>query len=691
MKRWLAQAASISCVWMLAAAAEAETWPSYLDYAYVYSSADADALRARLDEYGRDAGIPLEDFTAKQYGAGALDEAGDDEAEIRRAAIAHLLLYLSTGDPDSLDESVDTIRDLEDRLSRHENRYWYHYILAQRALDRGQRFDFVGELLDLWLYVIVPLEAPYETLRTLSLSDSNSAGFVSALPYLYENMARLILVRSQQVGLDRDLDPLGAIVRMLYDGRVGAHPDVIPVELTSRAYLARIVTRLEGPDSDVGSLTFTLALFEASKHHDHARALLAEQGFEPETVKALRVSAGAYERALNRADTLQGKATVYSRVLRQLGEVYAAKQRLGVDPDIETAFSIEGAIEVFADLAHAGREDWGALGYVSHEDYVGTLHRLWEEIQEVSLNAANYYLTRAVEQKHLADDHSRSAARIYARYLSFFHRFAASDDRALVPDSGYFAAYECARGYGDALLAFATGSLSSAEMQLATQRYVSALKLFPFDPELWSGLTTALERQGRESEYLELARPAAENVARSRHVDAWIENDEPGADQIATLRRAFADSQALVYMGFAEAAGAPALAEGLDELEARHDEAALQLVELTERRESIGRTDAPPARLADDGEPEQTLSIPDVESLELGDLSREIADAKRMVETLERQVEARKRALPLYRATLDTESLADALRTRRDHPMHALLRRMYHEQRAGFEERGENR
>jgi hypothetical protein len=174
-------------------------------------------------------------------------------------------------------------------------------------------------------------------------------------------------------------------------------------------------------------------------------------------------------------------------------------------------------------------------------------------------------------------------------------------------------------------------------------------------------------------------------------VDAWIENDEPGADQIATLRRAFADSQALVYMGFAEAAGAPALAEGLDELEARHDEAALQLVELTERRESIGRTDAPPARLADDGEPEQTLSIPDVESLELGDLSRQIADAKRMVETLERQVEARKRALPLYRATLDTESLADALRTRRDHPMHALLRRMYHEQRAGFEERGENR
>ena len=46
------------------------------------------------------------------------------------------------------------------------------------------------------------------------------------------------------------------------------------------------------------------------------------------------------------------------------------------------------------------------------------------ESQEVSLNAADYYLTRAVEQRHLSDDHARSAARIYGRYLSFFHQFA---------------------------------------------------------------------------------------------------------------------------------------------------------------------------------------------------------------------------------------------------------------------------
>jgi hypothetical protein len=43
---------------------------------------------------------------------------------------------------------------------------------------------------------------------------------------------------------------------------------------------------------------------------------------------------------------------------------------------------------------------------------------------------------------------------------------------------------------------------------------------------------------------------------------------------------------------------------------------------------------------------------------------------------------ARTRALPLYQATQQSEGLADQLRQRRDHPMHALLRRMYHETRS---------
>ena len=49
-----------------------DVWSSYLDYAYVYSSADAAQLEARLAEYGREAGVSLEDFITELRNDGLL-------------------------------------------------------------------------------------------------------------------------------------------------------------------------------------------------------------------------------------------------------------------------------------------------------------------------------------------------------------------------------------------------------------------------------------------------------------------------------------------------------------------------------------------------------------------------------------------------------------------------------------------
>jgi hypothetical protein len=672
MRKLIAAAVTLLC----AVSAAAEDWPTYLDYAYVYLSAEPDQLKARLAQYGKDARIRLEDYVRKDFGPGAVNDGSDEETRLRRAAIAELLIYLSSGEPDHLDKSVDRVRELEDRLTRHENRYWYHTILAYHALERGQRFDFVAEMLDLWLNVVVPLETPYETLQTLSLGDTPNSGFVAALPYIYENVARMVLIRSQRMGVDRDLDPLGAIVRLLADGRVGAHPDVIPVALSSREYVERIASRLDGPESDVGSLTFTLALFEATKLHEQARALLAEKGFGEETVKAMRVASGGYEKALARASTLQGQATVYSRVLRQLGESYAARQRLGVDPDFETSFTIEGAIEVYDELYRAGKEgDYTSLGFLNRESYFLALHHLWEEIQETSLNAADYYLTRAAEKPALAHEMSRSAARVHSRLLAFFHTYATREARDAVPDSAYFAAYEAARGTGDALVAFAPADVTPAELAMAVQRYVDALRLFPFDRRGYAALTAALARQGRESEYLDLARPVAESVTRSRQIEEWIDRKEPGSNTVASMRRALSDSQALVYLGFAESSNADALAAGVSDVKGKRTALNSRLDELALKREEVARGGDVPASASDDA-PSGLAEV------ELGEIAREIEDGKRELAKMDAQVSARTRALPLYQATLGGDDLADALRQRRDHPMHALLRRMYHEQRS---------
>ncbi len=683
MKTLLARLSLVLLLLLLGApvaAQEEVSWDQYLDYAYVFSSAEQPALKARLDQYAHDVGIPLEKHIAQRLMPLAKQNGQEPQERIRRRAIAHLLLYLAEGKNDELELSVEAANALKPYLGRHENQYWYHYVLAHDSLERGRPYDFVGNVLDLWLGAVVPLETPYETLKALSLSESPNSGFASSLPFLYENVARLVLIRSQEMGIDRGLDPLGAIVRLLADHRVGAHPDVIPTAASSKDYLDRIVERLDGPESDAGSLTFTLALFEASKLHDNARGLLATQGLSDETVKAIRVTGAAYRTAENRADTVSGQAAVQTRVLRQLGEIYAAKQRLKVDPEIETPFTIEDAILVYTKLADAEADgSWADLGFSSRDGYVSATRGLWEDIQEATLNAADYYLSRSVELPHLADEYSRNAARLYSRYLGLFQKYALTENVAGVPDSAYFAAHEAARGVGDAFLLYAAHP-TPEEVELGLRRYRSAMRIFPFDRTLWSALTTALEKQGRESEFMALVRPAAEAATRSRVVNRWIEAGEPEAARLATLQRAFSDSLAVMYLGFAEASGVNELKSGLASLRAEKEATEKKVAQL---RRQLGSKANPGPAAMDDGGASHSGSAT-LDAAEIADAQRELAEATAQLERLDQQIEARARTIPIYVATLETDGMGAEMRARRDHPLHGLLRRMYHEDRSSI-------
>ena len=68
---------------------------------------------------------------------------------------------------------------------------------------------------------------------------------------------------------------------------------------------------------------------------------------------------------------------------------------------------------------------------------------------------------------------------------------------------------------------------------------------------------------------------------------------------------------------------------------------------------------------------------------ELADVAQKLADAEAQLVRTDQQIAARTRALPLFKATLTTDGLAQEMRARRDHPVHLLLRRMYHEGRPG--------
>jgi hypothetical protein len=72
--------------------------------------------------------------------------------------------------------------------------------------------------------------------------------------------------------------------------------------------------------------------------------------------------------------------------------------------------------------------------------------------------------------------------------------------------------------------------------------------------------------------------------------------------------------------------------------------------------------------------------------LEFEAVARKIAESKALLTRVEAQVSARSQALPLYRGTLETDGMTGALRAQRDHPVHTLLRRMYHENPPGRRE-----
>lgn len=474
------------------------------------------------------------------------------------------------------------------------------------------------------------------------------------------------------------LDPLASVVRLLADQRVGAHPEVIPVEASVRDYLERIIARLEGPESDGGSLTFTLVLFEATKLHDVSRGLLASEGLSDRTIAAIRAAGSGYGRAVDLAETPSGQAAVYTRVLRQMGEVFAAKQRLGVDPDVEIPFTIEGALQVYGMLHEARDGQWRKQGFrkSGYESYLESMRGLWSEIQEATLNTADYYLSRALDDPARGAQLTRNAARLYARYIAHFQRYATADATDFVPDSAYFAAYEAARGYGDAFVAYGVANPGPAEIQLAVERYQLALRAYPFDRRLWPSLTTALERRGRANDFLAIARPIAEVVASSRHASSWIAQDGAGSKTIGTFRQGLGDELVLMYMGFADATGMSELETSLEELRARRSELSRELEQLASRRDAA-KSSSPPAAPAAGASP--SAGAVRFGTAESQRIARELEDGGRRLGKLDKQISARARALPLFRAVVESEDLAPALRSQRNHPVHTLLRRLYHE------------
>ena len=672
-----------------ASAAEGPSWDDYLDHAYVYSAADTTDLRTLIDRAEQAVGTRLADYHAETFAVRPARAPIQSELEIRRKAIAELLLYRTGELANGLELATATIDGLQDRLDRHENRYWYHTIHAHRALAAGDASAFVDQVLALWLSVITPLEVPFETYRTLALTENGNAGFVRTLPHLYESVARLILVQSQSEALDGDIDPLAAIVRVLADERVGADPETVPIEASSKDFLDHLVARLDGPESDGGSLSYTLALVSAERAHQIARAKLAKDGFSDEALAAIRDSVAAYQRAMRSASTLQGQVAIYTRALRQQSEVFATGERTGRAVEIDIPFSLDRGIELYEALHAARSGGWERLGYLDQgrDAYVAAMQGLWAEIQDASFNAARYYMAHQNAAGQTDDESIVHAINHYSRYLHAFERFSGDATGESLPDSAYFGAYQAARGIGDGVLFFSAGDASPEQISEAIAQYQRALAYFPFDRALWGTLAVALQRSGREADFLAVAQPLASRVVHSRHLDRWIANRLSEGPVLESFRRAFANDRSLVYFGFADETKIGALEAEFARLAKDRQTIAQSIADNRNERDSLNEKRRLAHRLATETSGENERPAPpgvaaagrSAESYEIERIAHDLDSLDLKSVRLDARFEAIEEALPIFKATLGHENLIRDLAVQRDHPVHALLRRLAEE------------
>jgi hypothetical protein len=120
------------------------------------------------------------------------------------------------------------------------------------------------------------------------------------------------------------------------------------------------------------------------------------------------------------------------------------------------------------------------------------------------------------------------------------------------------------------------------------------------------------------------------------------------------------------------------LNDGLRDLKAKRGDLEETIVSLRSRRAVLDKTldtfSDGPAKIDSDAGSRRGLQV------ERSTLVQRIAELQRLVAKLDDQIEGRKAALPLYSAVFASDDLIPALRSQREHPVHTLLRRMFHEQ-----------
>ncbi len=519
----------------MASATPASQWGNLLEVTCRFSWYPKSDLQRLLREKGAEYHQTLEEYRDALQGelgirsgeGGRFDPgsavAGKGWKKYYYLSLAEFTLFLAADNPLNLENAQTAMAILSGKAGQGDVAFWQHLFVAYQALENGDRSSFNSAVYDLWQNVILKLEV--DDLRMEE--PLAKAGFVKSLPYLYENLAHLIIRRAIIEKKMAGLSPLGVIILSIEKR--------LSVENGYGTVVQATVERMRGLNSDNYNLNFAVAFLEATANrHD-----FEEEKDPANLIPRFNQSENFYLLAFDWADSSKGRAAVLAQYMGFLNYV---TRRL-VDPDDALAREpffakvpatadryLDQSIALYDDLSRPEIRSggFGAEGFRLAGNYRAAMHKLWDSTAKLAIMLGSYY-------KSQADGNNLAllfpAERPLLKYCLFFRKHACRDID-IVPDNAYFltayAAGELANLYREA----DDYSVDSRAGKLFFGYQLQAVEILPLDVIGILQLAYQANQDGRLEDYFLYTSRIGERLKRTETVRRWLENNHTEYDGI---------------------------------------------------------------------------------------------------------------------------------------------------------------
>lgn len=436
-----------------------------------------------------------------------------------RLSLAEFCLFLSTDREEHLRNAQSALSVLEQKTEQPEIDFWNHLYRGYRASLSRDRDAFIASVYHVWRNIILR----YEIESLAVSSEAAQAGFVRNLPFLYENVAHLVI---RKAILEREIPELYPLAPLILDIQ-----RKLTVENGYRLMADQIVERMHGTNSDNRNLNFAVALLEATaKRYD----------FEDEKDASLLVSKYNLARkylllAYSWADTDKGRTVILTQhmgflnyVIRRLGD---PSDSVGSNPFFRNLpVMAADHLEKVAPLYHRLAGEGVAGGFEDRVTYLQGMHQLLDSFAKLSIVLSEFYKAdRGGEGPDIFP-----AARPLELYCQIFDRYARSNSEIL-PDNAYFMAAYAARELGELYRERARFSIDSRADDLAFAYQMQAAEIFPLDLPGILQMAFQCSLNGQVQDYFRYSRPLAARLRVSHGAVTWSASNPTDFDALVEL------------------------------------------------------------------------------------------------------------------------------------------------------------